>query len=158
LQQWKSRIEENSMTPAKVQGAIADATSGYLPNMLGRSEFLFQTGFSKIHIDLIADMLSAMLIGMGLMKMGFFTGELSYPTYWWTAIAGFGISLPLYVVGIWNVYWSGFFFLEAEKWLYVPYYIGREAGSIVIAAVVLLAVKAGLFSGLQRLLAEAERL
>jgi hypothetical protein len=67
LQQWKSRIEENSMTPAKVQRAIADKTSGYLPNMLGRSKLLFQIGFSKIHIDLIADCLSAMLIGMGLM-------------------------------------------------------------------------------------------
>jgi hypothetical protein len=55
------------MTPAKVQRAIADKTSGYLPNMLGRSKLLFQIGFSKIHIDLIADCLSAMLIGMGLM-------------------------------------------------------------------------------------------
>jgi uncharacterized protein len=157
LRQWESRIKKNSMTTAKVQGAIAEATSGYLPNMLSRSEFLFQTGFAKIHIDLMADILSAMLIGMGLMKMGFFTAELSYGTYWWTAIVGFGISLPLYVVGIWNVYRSGFFFLEAEKWLYVPYYIGREAGSIAISAVVLLAVKAGLFRGLQRLLAAVGR-
>ena len=157
LQQWKNRIDANTMTPTKVQGAIAGATSGYLPNMLGRSEVLFQVGFAKIHIDLIADSLSAMLIGMGLMKMGFFTAELSYATYWWLTIAGFGISLPLYLAGIWKVFRSGFFFLEAEKWIYLPYYIGREAGSIAIAAVILLAVKAGLFQGLQRLLAAVGR-
>jgi uncharacterized protein len=157
LQQWQNRIDENAVTPEKVQAQIQDANSGYIPNLINRVAFMYQIGFATVHLDLLADYLSAMILGMGLMKIGFFTAELSYATYWWTVIAGFAISLPVYGVGIWKVITSGFFFFEAEKWLYLPYYIGREAGSIAIAALILLVIKSGSLKRIQHLLAAVGR-
>ncbi len=72
-----------------------------------------------------------MLIGMGLMKLGFFTGELPYASYWLTALIGFGISVPIYAVGILKAYSSGFYFLEMEKVgmaALLPHSRGRFAG------------------------------
>ena len=118
LRKWKIRIDKRTMTPAKVQAEIAEETSGYLPNVIVRTVDLYRTGFATNHIYYIPDCLSAMLIGMGLMKMGFFTAELSSAVYLWTAIVGFGISLPLYGVGILKAYESNFFRRSREMALF----------------------------------------
>lgn len=145
LHQWRDRVESQRITPEKTQDAVHQATLGYPASILARAQEGFQGGFPDFHIDLIADTLSAMLIGMGLMKLGFFTGELSYASYWLTTLIGFGISVPIYAVGILKAYSSGFNFLEMEKWVWLPYYLTREAGSLAIAAVVILIIKSGLF-------------
>jgi uncharacterized protein len=156
LQQWDARVEAHRVTPAKTQEAVKDATTGsYLQHVASRGQS-FLKGFYH-HIDAILDCLSAMLIGMGLMKLGFFTGELSYASYWWTAILGFAVSVPFYAIGVLKVYASGFFFLTTEKWLFFPYYLTREPGSLAIAAVVMLIIKSGLFKTPQRLFAAVGR-
>ncbi|MEI9981544.1 MAG: DUF418 domain-containing protein [Edaphobacter sp.] len=145
LHQWHDRVESQRMTPEKTREAVQQATLSYPASVLARAQDGFQGGFYAFHIDLIADTLSAMLLGMGLMKLGFFTGELSYASYWLTALIGFGISVPIYAVGILKAYSSGFYFLEMEKWVWLPYYLTREAGSLAIAAVVILIIRSGLF-------------
>jgi uncharacterized protein len=89
--------------------------------------------------------MGAMLIGMALFKSGFFTAELSYAAYWVTAIVGFMISAPIYVMGIWKIYLSGFSFLAVEKWAYAPYELARIPGALAIAAVMLIVIKSRTF-------------
>ena len=98
---------------------------------------------------LLVDPLGAMLLGMGLFKGGFLSGQRSYATYLWTAAIGFLIAERLYIVGMLKSYHSGFSLLTQEKWLMLPYYLTREAGALAIISVILLVVKAGLLRPFQ---------
>ena len=157
LQQWHTRVESQSITPQKTDEAVNEAMLSYPASILARAQEGFQGGFYLVHIDLFVDILSAMLIGMGLMKLGFFSGELSYGSYIATALIGFGVSVPIYAIGILKAYASGFYFLDMDKWLWFPYYLTREAGSLAIAATVILIVKSGVLKTPQRLLAAVGR-
>jgi len=157
LNQWKARVDSQTITSAVIKKEVADAKLPYFASVLSRAQNEFQTGFYVIHIDLMVDMVSAMLIGMGLMKIGFFSAELPMSTYVLCALIGFGISLPLTALGVFKAYASHFYFLDVEKWLFLPYYVGRESGSIAICAVVLLIVKSGLFKTAQEWLAAVGR-
>jgi uncharacterized protein len=157
LQQWQTRVDSQRVTPQKIQLAFNEATVSYWDGVVNRANFGFQGGFHVLHIDLLADYVSGMLIGMGLMKLNFFSAELPFATYWWTALVGFAISIPLYVVGVLKTYASGFDFLVTEKWLFFPYYLTKDAGMLAIAAVILLVIKAGLLKTPQRLLAAVGR-
>ncbi len=156
LHQWKDRVDSQTFTPEKTRQAVQEAMLSYPASVIDRAQ-AFQGGFYVIHINLLFDTVSAMLIGMGLMKLGFFSGELSYASYWWTALVGFGISTPIYAIGILKAYASGFYFLEVEKWVWLPYYFTREAASLAIAAIVILLVKSGFLKFPQRLLAAVGR-
>ena len=156
LNQWHDRVESQRLPPEKIKEAVQEATLSYPASIIDRAQ-AFQGGFYLFHINLLFDMLSAMLIGMGLMKLGFFSGELSYASYWWTALVGFGISAPIYAIGILKAYASGFYFLDLEKWVWLPYYLTREAGSLAIAATVILIVKSGFLKLPKRLLAAVGR-
>jgi uncharacterized protein len=156
LHQWNDRVESQRITPEKTRQAGEEATLSYPTSILDRAQG-FQGAFHLMHIDLLPDYLSPMLIGMGLMKLGFFTGELSFASYWWTAILGFGISLPLYVLGILKAYASHFYFLDMDKWIWLPYYLTREAGTLAIAATILILIKCGFLKTPQRLIASVGR-
>jgi uncharacterized protein len=157
LHQWQERIDSQKITPAKTKAAVAEGTLPYLASVRNRVQEGFQSGFYVIHINVMVDMISAIMIGMGLMKIGFFSAELSFATYWWTVLIGFGISLPLTAAGVLKAYVSHFYFLDVEKWMFFPYYIGRESGSLAISALVILIVKSGLLKTPQRLLAAVGR-
>jgi len=156
LHKWKDHVESQRVTPEKTRQAVEEATLSYPASILDRAQG-HQSAFHLMHIDLLPDYLSPMLIGMGLMKLGFFTGELSFASYWWTAILGFGISVPLYVLGILKTYASHFNFLDMDKWIWLPYYLTREAGTLAIAATILILIKCGYLKTLQRLLAAVGR-
>ena len=91
-----------------------------------------------------------MLIGMALFKSGFFSTELPFSTYLWTAVAGFLISTPLYILVLWKTYTSNFYFLVMDTWLYPTYYLTGEAGTIAIAATLILLIKSGVARPLLR--------
>jgi uncharacterized protein len=156
LHAWKDHVESQRVTAEKTRQAVEEATLSYPASILDRAQG-YQSAFHLMHIDLLPDYLSPMLIGMGLMKLGFFTGELSFASYWWTAILGFGISLPLYAVGIVKTYASHFYFLDMDKWIWLPYYLTREAGTLAIAATILILIKCGYLNPLQRLIASVGR-
>jgi uncharacterized protein len=150
-QKWQELLEKHQLTPEKIQKKIAAANQGYLKtigeNLDGFTDNLYR------HVLFIPDSVSAMMIGMGLMQMGFFSGTLSYFSYFLTALIGFAISIPIYAVGLTKVVASNVDFITFQKWLFIPYYLTREAGMIAIAAVVVMIIKSGRLRTVQRLLA-----
>jgi uncharacterized protein len=60
-----------------------------------QAEYYYMFGFT--------DILGMMLIGMGLYRMGFLTGALSYKTYAWTIGIGFLLSIPINGAEAWGV-------------------------------------------------------
>jgi uncharacterized membrane protein YeiB len=69
------------------------------------------------------------------------------------AALGFLVAAPLYLVGIWKVYTSGFSILSVDKWIYLPYFLNREAGGLAVLSIILLVVKSGVFRTFQSMLA-----
>jgi uncharacterized protein len=99
------------------------------------------------------DWFAMMLLGMGLYKNGFLTGKLKTSTYVWCAVIGIGIAWPVILVGAWKAWKAHFDLLQTEFWMLMPYGLGRVAGAIGNAAVVLLVLRAGLIKGLMKCVA-----
>lgn len=107
---------------AEVARETAAFRGGWLTQLPMRAEFSF--GFQTFTL-LVWGMWRAgglMLIGMGLMKLGVFSGARSRAFYVTLVIAGFGIGLPIVGWGIvrniangWDLYYS--FFL-GQQWNY----------------------------------------
>jgi uncharacterized protein len=150
LQDWRELTAKHAFTKDKTDEALTEAHAGYFA-------YLTHTGlgFAKHAVDSytsldLCDTVGAMLIGMALFRSGFLTVELSYATYLWTALVGFLVSVPIYVIGIWKAWLAGFDFYTVELWLYEPYELARVAGALAIAAALLIVIKSGLFRTLLR--------
>lgn len=91
------------------------------------------------------DVLGMMLIGMGLYRMGFLTGALSYKVYGWTIATGFLLSIPINGIQAWGLIRANF---QPETAWWVLYQVGRLTGAVANVALVVLISKAGLFKWL----------
>jgi uncharacterized protein len=151
--QWNDLVNKRRITDASIQEEMASAHAGYWAGFEDRIQDYIGPRAAASDLMFVVESLGAMMIGMGLFKTGFLTAENSYATYAWTAAIGFLFSVPLYVFTVLKAAASGFFFLDIEKWLYLPYYPPREAGALAIAAVVMMAVKRGVLRPLQHALA-----
>ncbi len=151
--QWMKRVDENKITEAVIQEELAIAHGGYWDSVKHRLQHQAEPDEISLDIYMMIESLGSMMIGMGLLKTGFLTAESSYATYIWTATIGTLLSVPLCIFCMLKAYASGFFFLDVDRWLYVPYYIPREAGAFAIVAIVMIAVKSGVLRPVQRALA-----
>jgi uncharacterized protein len=153
-QAWQDMIEKNRFHPEKAQENITEKLhQTYFGGICDRMEELLGANFYSRHIDPMADTVSAMLLGMGLLRIGFLTGELPFITYLLTAIIGFGISIPLYLLALSKVFASDFDFIEMDKWLSLPYYFCREPAMLAITAVFVMIIKGGVLGAAQRAMA-----
>jgi uncharacterized protein len=150
-QQWLATIAENAAPSAKdVEAEAADGRRGYLAYFHNKgSKQLRRLGHYESGFG-FSETLGPMLIGMALFKVGFLSAELPFSTYLWTAVVGFLISTPLYILVLWKTYTSNFYFLVLDKWLYPTYYLTGEAGTIAIAATLILLIKSGVARPLLR--------
>jgi len=94
------------------------------------------------------DWLGMMLFGMALFRNGFFSLKLSTKTYVLFAVIGLGVSWPLIAIGAYHAWKGGFDQLRTFLWLQIPYDVGRVAGALGTAAVLLLMVRFGVFKWL----------
>ena len=97
-----------------------------------------------------ADILGMMLFGMGLYRMGFLTGALSYRVYGWTIAIGFLLSIPINGLELWGMIRDNFQ-LESAWW--VLYQLGRITGAVANVALVVVICKAGLLTAITRRIA-----
>jgi uncharacterized protein len=140
-QQWNEMVKKHEVTKQKIDEEIADAHVSYLNHLIDQG-FNYEKSFaSRSPFFTMAESVGAMLIGMGLYKTGFLLAELSYNTYLWTALLGFLVSIPVYIIGIWKAYESGFFFLTIYKWVFLPYPLTELAGGLAVTATLLIIIK-----------------
>ena len=101
------------------------------PRIQGLS--FYQFGFT--------DALGMMLIGMGLYRMGFLTGALSYRIYGWVIAVGYLLSIPINSFEAYGLIRDNF---QQESLWWVLYQFGRVTGALAMVAVVVVVSKAGL--------------
>ena len=115
-----------------MRGNFFQATAGRAHEALKvQSTDYYQFGFT--------DALGMMLIGMGLYRLGFLTGAMSYRVYLWTVLAGFAISIPVNGLEAWGLIRDRFDFDSA--W-YLLYDAGRLSGALANVALVVMICKA----------------
>jgi uncharacterized protein len=118
--------------------------------------FAFQTWFFVL--DTVWSVGGRMLIGMGLMKLGVFSGLRSTRFYILMALVGYGVGLPVVAYGAWRLIACDFDSFQGLEGL--GFYNGFA--SIVVAlghaAAIILILKAGLVPSLTRRLAAVGRM
>ncbi len=125
------------------RGSYLDLVKSHLkwgPRMQATSYYMF--GF--------ADVLGMMLIGMGLYRMGFLTGALSYRAYAWTIGVGLLLSIPINSVEAWGMIRDNF---QPESQWWMLYQLGRLTGAVANVALVVIICKAGLVPSITRRIA-----
>jgi len=131
---------------AEMRGGYAGIFHRYAEiTMDTQSTWYYRFGF--------CDALGMMLIGMGLLQVGFLSGQLPYRVYAWTAAIGYGIGLPMGALSAWEAWWHGFESLALFRWMILPYDLQRLTLGLGHAAVVMMIVKAGALKWITRPLA-----
>jgi uncharacterized protein len=148
LQVWNERVKSQAITKESVLATVVDAKKPYWEGVSDRVKLYIGAGSGPWHSLNFFDSLGLMLIGMGLFKLGFLTGELRSGVYVRTAVLGFLFSTPIYLIGLHQAQKSDFDFFVTEMWLFAPYYFTREAGTLAMTSVVILIVKCGYFRSL----------
>ena len=92
------------------------------------------------------DVLAMMLIGMGLYRMGFLTGDLSFRVYGWVIACGYLLSIPINGFEAMGLIRDHF---EASPW-WVLYQFGRVTGAVANIALIVVIAKAGRMAWLTR--------
>lgn len=148
LREWQKTVEQHAFPPAEQTKLIAEGRGPYRQHLQSNLGHYFG-GMAMIHVATMPETISAMLLGMGLYKLGFLTGEIADSIYWITGVAGFALSLPIYLWGFFTAYRVHFDFLTIDRWIVIPYEFTRTAGMLAIVAVIMLLIKRRVFKRLQ---------
>jgi uncharacterized protein len=150
---WQTVMERTHPAQQALNKEIAEMRGGYgsvfkhgaATVLSNQSTWYYRFGF--------CDALGMMLIGMGLLRLGFLSAQLPYRVYAWTAVAGYAIGVPLGVLSAWQLWPRNFDPLTMMQWEFLPYDVQRLAVGVANASVVLLIVKAGALKWLTKPLA-----
>jgi uncharacterized protein len=159
LDEWNTLVQSQTPTVQAAQASVARATQRghYLERVYRNFDGYINGSDARFTVMALVDTVGVMLLGMGLCKNGFLTGTKSRTCYALTAAVGLLLSIPLYLIGMWKAYHSGFYFMTTNGWLFGPYMFTREAGMLGILSLVLLALKCDLWPGAQRAVAAVGR-
>jgi uncharacterized protein len=87
--------------------------------------------------------LGAMITGMGLCKAGFLTNRQRVREYVIVAIAGYAVSLPLTLIGLWHLAHAGFTIAADARWIRIPYMTEVCTGALANTSLLLLLIRSG---------------
>ena len=153
IKTWDRIVARSHPDPKELQQEIAEMRGGYGAVFRRNAPIVIDeqgAGFYKLGFF---DSLGMMLIGMGLLRTGFLSGQLPVRTYKWIAVVGYAVGLPLGVASTWQVWRHNFAPLAMLQWEFLPYDVQRVLVALAHAAVVLLVVKAGALNWISRRLA-----
>jgi uncharacterized protein len=142
LKQWNDIQQQWRMPADKIYKDIAAMQQGYWKAQGHEAKDVLLGELKGAYFG-FGDWVGMMLLGMALFRNGFLTGRLSVRTYAWTAVAGLGLAWGVTALGAWKA-WAGHFDLfQTALWMQAPYDIGRIAGALGNAALLLLLLKKG---------------
>lgn len=99
LEAWRETEAELSADPEKLQAELDAYRGSYLENLAFRVPETMMMQTQALLFFMLWRALGLMLVGMGLMKAGVFTGQRSGRFYAWLTGIGYGLGLPLQFYG-----------------------------------------------------------
>lgn len=142
---------------ANIQEEVAVAHQGYLAVLPEQARGFFEFTAALFRTGWILEVVGIMIFGMGLYKTGFLSASRSARLYATTAVLGYAVSMPIVLTGVHQASLQGFSQAAALKWMYLPYGLQQIPAMLANASVILLMVRLGWLSGLQRALAAVGR-
>jgi uncharacterized protein len=135
----------------------AQFRSGYLEIVIARAPYLFMVQVVAVPLVIVWTIGGRMLLGMGLMKLGVFAAARSWRFYRLLAVCGYGVGVPLTVLGVVELMNHGYDPTRAP-WGALLFELGAVPTALGYAGVVMLICKADALPGLTRRLAAAGRM
>jgi uncharacterized protein len=105
----------------------------------------------------ILDVLGVMLIGMGLIKNGFFAGLVRTRTYALIAVIGYAIAMPLVLIGFVHFRAADYSMASFLLWFGLPYAFTAAAAMLANASLLLVIIKKGWLQPVTRALGAVGR-
>jgi uncharacterized protein len=152
-----SAVAREAKDRAEVADRVALAHKGYLAVLSEQVNGFFGFTLALIRTGWMAEVTGMLIFGMGLYKTGFLSGRRSPRLYATTIAIGYGMSVPIVLVGVHQASLEGFSNAAAVKWMYIPYGLQQIPAMIANASVLLLIVSKGWLRPLQRVLGAVGR-
>ena len=149
LKNWSDTQDRWRMSDKSRYADIAAMQHGYWKAQGHNAREVLQGELKGAYFD-FGDWVGMMLLGMALYKNGFLTGKSSMKTYAWTAAIGLGVSWSVVGIGAWKSWVGHFDLFQTTRWMLLPYDLGRVAGALGNAGLLLMIVKAGALQWLTR--------
>jgi uncharacterized protein len=147
LKRWSDVQERWRMSGKKKYEDIAAMQKGYWKAQGHMAGNVLRGELKGAYFG-FGDWVGLMLLGMALYKNGFLAGRLSMKTYAWIAVIGLALAWGVTGFGAYKA-WAGHFdMFKTLLWMQAPYDIGRIAGALGNAALLLVLLKAGVFKWL----------
>lgn len=143
LKAWQTVQQNAHPDRAEIDKEIAEMRGGYGSVFQQNAPQVFSEQGAGFYRFGFCDSLGMMLIGMGLLQLGFLSGQLANRVYVWTALIGYAVGLPLGLLSTWQVWRQNFDALALVRWEFLPYDVQRIFVAMANASVVLLMVKSG---------------
>ena len=142
IKSWQKAEGDYRPDTKKLYTDIAAHQHGYFGAVAADAKDAFKGETEGEYLG-FGDWLGMMLVGMGLLRLGFFTLKLQTRTYALIALIGLGIAWPVVFIGCYKAWRSGFDMFTTMRWLAFTYDLGRIGGALGNAAVILLMLRAG---------------
>lgn len=150
LKAWQTVAQNTHPDRAELDKEIAEMRGGYGSVFQHNAPLVFSEQGAGFYRFGFCDSLGMMLIGMGLLQLGFLSGQLANRVYVWTAFIGYAVGLPLGVLCTWQVWRQNFDALAMVRWEFLPYDVQRLFVAMANASVVLLIVRSGVLKWLTK--------
>jgi uncharacterized protein len=137
LKDWNDKLVERKKDHDEDLKAMRGS---YLDTLKWHGQWGVKIQADAFYMFGFTDVLGMMLIGMGLYRMGFLTGALSYKIYAWTIGLGYLLSIPINGFEAWGLIGDNF---QPESNWWILYQTGRLAGAMANVALVVIICKAG---------------
>jgi uncharacterized protein len=121
-------------------------------------EAYFSFSTAVVETGLIAEVIGAIVLGMGLYKTGYLTGSYAPNVYLRVASIGYAVAIPTVLIGIWQSAMHGFSILSTSFWMYLPYTLQQFSGAIANISLLLYCSGKGLMKSPLRRLADVGRM
>ncbi|MBI3279800.1 MAG: DUF418 domain-containing protein [Acidobacteria bacterium] len=140
--QWKEILKEAQPPPEELKKETDAWRGNYLQVFQRRAKIVSGWHSMPFYIPFFWDMMSFMLIGIGLLKLRVLHAERSWRFYGVTAGAGYALGVTLNAISGWLWIRSNFD-LMTGPFTSAPYQIGRVPVALAHVAVVMMLVKGG---------------
>jgi len=143
LKAWQTVVRNTHPDRQELDKEIAEMRGGYGSVFQHNAPLVFSEQSAGFYRFGFCDSLGMMLIGMGLLQLGFLSGQLASRVYVWTALIGYAVGVPLGALSTWQVWRQNFEALVLVRWEFLPYDVQRVFVAMANASAVLLIVKSG---------------
>jgi uncharacterized protein len=140
----------------EIRQVVEDHRSGFVQRLARRTHESAYVESDMFYPKTFLDVLGMMLIGMGLMKLGFFSAQRSWREYLWIAVAGYAIGIAVNSFFAWHEIQSGFDALSKTAGECV-YDVQRLIVAVAHVSVLMMIVKSGWLHGAMSALAAVGR-